>query len=77
MLFRVIADSILCRTTATGCMQHVYNYLCYLFRPNSALIASTMAAKDFVEQQLKSHKVIMFSKSYCPYCTTAKVRECV
>ncbi|VDK55032.1 unnamed protein product [Cylicostephanus goldi] len=31
-----------------------------------------MSAKSFVDGLLKSHKVVVFSKSYCPYCHKAK-----
>ena len=27
-----------------------------------------MSAKSFVDGLVKSHKVVVFSKSYCPYC---------
>ncbi|BEJ12143.1 hypothetical protein CspHIS471_0206030 [Cutaneotrichosporon sp. HIS471] len=30
------------------------------------------AAKDFVEKEIKAHDVLVFSKSYCPYCRSAK-----
>ncbi|PIK39638.1 putative glutaredoxin-1 [Apostichopus japonicus] len=28
--------------------------------------------KQFVDAQIKNNKVVVFSKSYCPYCTMAK-----
>ncbi|KAJ3004206.1 UNVERIFIED_CONTAM: hypothetical protein HDU68_005238 [Siphonaria sp. JEL0065] len=31
-----------------------------------------MSAKDIVEAGIASNKVIVFSKSYCPYCVKAK-----
>ena len=31
-----------------------------------------MSAKDTAEQLIKDNKVMVFSKSYCPYCTKAK-----
>ncbi|KAJ3162763.1 hypothetical protein HDU86_003737 [Geranomyces michiganensis] len=31
-----------------------------------------MAAKSIVEDAIKSNKVVVFSKSYCPYCKKAK-----
>ncbi|VDO61733.1 unnamed protein product [Haemonchus placei] len=31
-----------------------------------------MAVKDYVDGLLRSHKVVVFSKSYCPYCHKAK-----
>jgi len=30
-----------------------------------------MAAKEFVERKIKTNKVVVFSKSYCPYCRRA------
>ena len=30
------------------------------------------AAKEFIENELSKHKVVVFSKSYCPYCKMAK-----
>ncbi|XP_077989263.1 glutaredoxin-1-like [Glandiceps talaboti] len=29
-------------------------------------------AKEFVDAKIKGNKVVMFSKSYCPYCKMAK-----
>ncbi|XP_055330570.1 uncharacterized protein LOC129582953 isoform X2 [Paramacrobiotus metropolitanus] len=29
-------------------------------------------ARAFVEKKLKEHKVVVFSKTYCPYCKKAK-----
>lgn len=29
-------------------------------------------AKAFVDSKIASDKVVVFSKSYCPFCTTAK-----
>lgn len=31
-----------------------------------------MSMKAFVEEQISSNKVVVFSKSYCPYCKKAK-----
>lgn len=31
-----------------------------------------MGAKELIEGKVKAKKVMMFSKSYCPYCTMAK-----
>ncbi|CAB4020856.1 glutaredoxin-C4-like isoform X2 [Paramuricea clavata] len=31
-----------------------------------------MSKKDWVEAQIKSDKVVIFSKSYCPFCKKAK-----
>ncbi|GMK54622.1 hypothetical protein CspeluHIS016_0112080 [Cutaneotrichosporon spelunceum] len=30
------------------------------------------AAKDFVEKEIKAHDVLIFSKSFCPYCRASK-----
>jgi glutaredoxin 3 len=30
-----------------------------------------MAAKELVERKIKTNKVVVFSKSYCPYCRRA------
>ena len=32
----------------------------------------SQAAKNFVNEQLNAHKVVVFSGSYCPYCVKAK-----
>ncbi len=29
-------------------------------------------AKQFVEDKIASNKVVVFSKTYCPFCTMAK-----
>lgn len=31
-----------------------------------------VAAQTFAEQKINGHKVVIFSKTYCPYCTKAK-----
>jgi len=31
-----------------------------------------MVVKDFVNQTIAQNRVVIFSKSYCPYCTRAK-----
>jgi glutaredoxin 3 len=31
-----------------------------------------MSAKKTVEDAVASHKIVIFSKSYCPYCKQAK-----
>ena len=31
-----------------------------------------MSKKDWVEAQIKSDKVVIFSKTYCPFCKKAK-----
>jgi glutaredoxin 3 len=30
------------------------------------------APADFIQAEIKSHPVVVFSKSYCPYCARAK-----
>ncbi|XP_005182471.1 uncharacterized protein LOC101901467 [Musca domestica] len=39
--------------------------------PKTAVNMSSPQAV-FVQNALKEHKVVIFSKSYCPYCTMAK-----
>ncbi|KAK0495198.1 glutaredoxin [Armillaria luteobubalina] len=34
--------------------------------------SSNMSVKNFVEDTITSHKITVFSKSYCPYCRRAK-----
>ncbi|KAF9786726.1 putative GRX1-glutaredoxin [Thelephora terrestris] len=34
--------------------------------------ATTMSAKQTVEDAIAAHKIAIFSKSYCPFCTRAK-----
>ncbi|KAL0477782.1 GRXC4 [Acrasis kona] len=31
-----------------------------------------MGAAEYIDEQLKGNKVVVFSKSYCPYCTKTK-----
>jgi hypothetical protein len=38
---------------------------------SASKVAST-ASMEFVKSSVSSNKVVMFSKSYCPYCTKAK-----
>jgi len=33
---------------------------------------SSSAAADFVKSQVESNKVVVFSKSYCPFCSKTK-----
>nr|CAN72962.1 hypothetical protein VITISV_016490 [Vitis vinifera] len=42
--------------------------------PSSAAAdhSSSDAAADFVKKTISSHKIAIFSKSYCPYCKRAK-----
>lgn len=40
-----------------------------LARPNPAKVAM---ASEFVKAAIAKDKVVIFSKSYCPYCKTAK-----
>ncbi|KAJ3146005.1 thioredoxin reductase [Geranomyces variabilis] len=41
----------------------------FFYPPTSAQI---MAAKSTVEDAIKNNKMVVFSKSYCPYCIKAK-----
>jgi glutaredoxin 3 len=29
-------------------------------------------ARTFIQDEIQSHDIVVFSKSYCPYCTTTK-----
>ncbi|KAI9105416.1 putative thioltransferase [Phlyctochytrium arcticum] len=56
------------------CSQQFMNFLRDLSRrlfqtPTPEVMA---AAKVFVEAEIKAHKTVVFSKSYCPYCDKAK-----
>lgn len=31
-----------------------------------------VSAQEFVDQEIANHKIVVFSKSYCPFCTMAK-----
>ena len=33
---------------------------------------TTMSAKQTVDEAIAKHKIVIFSKSYCPYCRDAK-----
>ncbi|XP_031375280.1 glutaredoxin-C4 [Punica granatum] len=39
---------------------------------SAAAAAAAAAAADFVKKTISSHKIVIFSKSYCPYCRRAK-----
>jgi glutaredoxin 3 len=41
---------------------------------NSAMSANASPSnfRQFVEQEISQHQVVVFSKAYCPYCTSAK-----
>mmetsp|Transcript_34858 Transcript_34858/g.39787 ORF Transcript_34858/g.39787 Transcript_34858/m.39787 type:complete len:310 (+) Transcript_34858:77-1006(+) len=39
---------------------------------STASPGQSMAVKEFIDSQIGQHKVAIFSKSYCPYCTTTK-----
>lgn len=42
-------------------------------RPFGHLMGTSMSAvKDSVQADIKGNDVMVFSKSYCPYCTRAK-----
>ncbi len=36
------------------------------------IVTQALSAEAFVADALKSNKVVVFSKTYCPYCTKAK-----
>ena len=38
----------------------------------SASTENMDATKKFIEDELSQHKVVIFSKSYCPYCVDTK-----
>jgi hypothetical protein len=40
--------------------------------PSRPLSASMSSIRAEIEQDIKQNKVMVFSKSYCPYCTEAK-----
>ena len=40
--------------------------------PEEAQMASAQAAMDAVKKAIASHDVVVFSKTYCPYCRRAK-----
>jgi glutaredoxin 3 len=35
-------------------------------------MAATPHAKEYVQKKITTHKVVVFSKTYCPYCIKAK-----
>ncbi|KAK1366752.1 Glutaredoxin domain-containing protein [Heracleum sosnowskyi] len=39
---------------------------------NVAADESSLAASKFVKKTISSHSIVIFSKSYCPYCRKAK-----
>ncbi|PBL03975.1 glutaredoxin [Armillaria gallica] len=44
----------------------------YFTSSTAAQNSSNMSVKNFVEDTITSHKITVFSKSYCPYCRRAK-----
>ena len=40
--------------------------------PPSLSFSAAEMAQEFVDTQIKDNKVVMFSKSYCPFCRMAK-----
>ncbi|CAN7067653.1 hypothetical protein IGI04_041117 [Brassica rapa subsp. trilocularis] len=38
----------------------------------SISMVSSSSSADFVKKTISSHKIVIFSKSYCPYCRRAK-----
>ncbi|KAI8463439.1 MAG: thioredoxin-like protein [Monoraphidium minutum] len=49
----------------------MFSALRSLFR-TPATAEAKMAAKTFVVDTIKAEKVVVFSKTYCPYCVKAK-----
>ncbi|GMI18772.1 hypothetical protein TrLO_g14393 [Triparma laevis f. longispina] len=43
-----------------------------LSRACSSLSMSGMQAGDYIEKALEENEVVVFSKSYCPFCTSTK-----
>ncbi|KAF9416785.1 hypothetical protein HW555_005915 [Spodoptera exigua] len=39
---------------------------------HSSKMASSQEIQQFIKQAISQDKVVVFSKSYCPYCTMAK-----
>eukprot|EP00475_Leptophrys_vorax_P041910 TRINITY_DN79017_c0_g1_i1.p2 TRINITY_DN79017_c0_g1~~TRINITY_DN79017_c0_g1_i1.p2 ORF type:complete len:154 (-),score=14.56 TRINITY_DN79017_c0_g1_i1:191-586(-) len=39
---------------------------------SAAPVSADDALKEFVQSTIKSHPIVIFSKSYCPYCRRAK-----
>ncbi|VEU35078.1 unnamed protein product [Pseudo-nitzschia multistriata] len=39
---------------------------------SSATSSSSANMKDFINGQISANKIVVFSKSYCPYCTKTK-----
>lgn len=39
---------------------------------SSLSAAAASSTEQFVQNEIKNHKVLIFSKSYCPYCTATK-----
>ncbi|KMZ56158.1 Glutaredoxin-C4 [Zostera marina] len=39
---------------------------------SSSIIVKAASKKSFVRKTIKSHEIVVFSKSYCPYCKRAK-----
>ncbi|KAJ3013455.1 thioredoxin reductase [Thoreauomyces humboldtii] len=51
-------------------MNFIVNTFKRTFMPPSA--EAIMAVKETVESAIAGNRVVVFSKSYCPYCTRAK-----
>mmetsp|Transcript_14233 Transcript_14233/g.29718 ORF Transcript_14233/g.29718 Transcript_14233/m.29718 type:complete len:115 (-) Transcript_14233:2751-3095(-) len=39
---------------------------------SSSSPTDTMTKEDFIKTEIGSHQVVVFSKTYCPYCTRTK-----
>lgn len=43
-----------------------------LTKARTATMASSTEIKQYIKDAVSKDKVVVFSKSYCPYCTLAK-----
>eukprot|EP01126_Amoeba_proteus_P032396 TRINITY_DN3159_c0_g1_i4.p1 TRINITY_DN3159_c0_g1~~TRINITY_DN3159_c0_g1_i4.p1 ORF type:complete len:149 (-),score=13.01 TRINITY_DN3159_c0_g1_i4:163-609(-) len=66
-------------TQSTGTRNSAMNtnclpcYLCvFLFVFFVSTVYGSAEHRQFIEDTVKSHSVVIFSKSYCPYCRRAK-----
>lgn len=39
---------------------------------SASVISTASSAQEFAKQEINDNKVVIFSKSYCPYCRRAK-----
>lgn len=47
------------------------NQICSRYFGNSVSLQMS-SAEDFAKKEISNNKVVVFSKSYCPYCTATK-----